>query len=79
MIFVDRACYIQGSNCVESSSHTFVVPHGLCYIFQKSHHSKDYLHILSSSCYRQKHATWQTNSNSSLGMSSPSIISANHG
>ena len=29
--------------------------------------------------HRQKHSIWQTNRNSSLGMSSPLIISANHG
>uniref|UniRef100_A0A4W5QY43 Mesoderm induction early response 1, family member 2 n=1 Tax=Hucho hucho TaxID=62062 RepID=A0A4W5QY43_9TELE len=34
--------------------------------------------MLSSSCYRQKRATWQTNPNSSLGMSSPAITSVNH-
>uniref|UniRef100_A0A4W5JUB6 NMDA receptor synaptonuclear signaling and neuronal migration factor b n=1 Tax=Hucho hucho TaxID=62062 RepID=A0A4W5JUB6_9TELE len=35
-------------------------------IFQKSSVRKDYRHLLTSSCYGQKHATWQTNANSSL-------------
>ena len=45
--------------------------------FKKSYVRKDYRHILTSSCYRQKRATWQTNLNKFLGMSSPIIISVN--
>ena len=60
---------------VESNFYAVLLHH----IFQKSHIRKDYLHILTSSCYRQKRATQQTNPNSSLGISSPPIISDNRG
>ena len=49
------------------------------FFFFKSCVRKDYLHILTSSYYRQKRGTWQTNPNSSISMSSPLIISAEHG
>ena len=52
--------------------------HYTIYIFLNSHVRQDYQHRLTSS-NRHKPSICQTNPNCSLGLSSPLIISANHG